>query len=206
MVLIHPTYFSPVVQYVHISKSSGIIFEVFDNFQKQTYRNRCHIYSAQGKLMLNVPIVHQKGIKQLTRDVKIDYKSAWNKQHLKSIQTAYSSSPFFEFYVDDLTTVLMKKYTYLNDLNLACHDFVMDALALELPTSFSSYYANEHVKNNLRSLANAKTEKNFNFSRYIQVFEQQHGYLSNLSILDLLFMEGPNALNYLESQLLDDSC
>ena len=106
MILLQPTYFSPIIQYAAIAQSKKVIFEIEDNFQKQTYRNRCYIYTAQGKHLLNVPIQHTKGIKQKTKDVKIDYKDNWNKLHLKTLKTAYSSSPFFEFYIDDLLPVL----------------------------------------------------------------------------------------------------
>jgi hypothetical protein len=200
MILLHPTYFSPIIQYAAISKSDTIIFEVEDNFQKQTYRNRCHIYTAEGKQLLNVPIQHTKGTKQKTKDVKIDYKDNWNKQHLKSLKTAYSSSPFFEYYIDDLNPVFDKNYTFLLDLNLKCHEIIMDALQLEVPYRNTLEYKKESNYNDLRNLAISKGEQNYKLERYIQVFEQNHGFIPNLSILDVLFMEGPNALNYLESQ------
>jgi hypothetical protein len=200
MILLQPTYFSPVIQYVAISKCNKIYFEVEDNFQKQTYRNRCYIYTSNGKHLLNVPVQHSKGIKQKTKDVKIDYKDDWHKLHLKTLKTAYSSSPFFEFYIDDLLPVFENKFTYLLDLNFKCHEIIMDALQLNILTSKTSEYLKKYTTNDLRNLAIAKGENTYELDRYIQVFEQKHGFLSNLSILDLLFMEGPNALNYLESQ------
>lgn len=200
MTLLQPTYFSPIIQYVAISKSKEIVFEVEDNFQKQTYRNRCYIYTADGKHLLNVPIQHGKGIKQKTKEVKIDYKDDWHKLHLKTLKTAYSSSPFFEFYIDDLLPIFEKRTPFLLDLNLKCHKFIMDALQLEISTSKTTVYHKEVTVLDARSLAIAKSNHKFNLDRYIQVFEQNHGFISNLSILDLLFMEGPNALNYLESQ------
>ncbi|NLP56723.1 WbqC family protein [Lutibacter sp. B1] len=200
MVLLQPTYFSPIIQYVAITKSDKIVFETEDNFQKQTYRNRCYIYTADGKHLLNIPIQHNKGIKQKTKDVKIDYKDNWNKQHLKTLKTAYSSSPFFEFYIDDLLPVFEKRYTYLLDLNLLTHQIVMDALQIEVPFIKTKEYITETQNLDLRYLAIAKNSKNYNLNSYIQVFYQSHNFLPNLSILDLLFMEGPNALNYLESQ------
>lgn len=200
MILIHPTYFSAVNQYVAIAKSKELIFEVEDNYQKQTYRNRCYIYTANGKQLLNVPIQHNKGIKQKTKDVKIDYKDDWHKLHLKTLQTAYSSSPFFEFYIDDLKSVFEKRNTFLLDLNIKCHEFIMDALQLDISYSKTSEYLKDIHFLDARKLAVAKSQEEFNFDRYIQVFEQNKGFISNLSILDLLFMEGPNALNYLGSQ------
>ena len=203
MVLLHPTYFSPISQYVAIANAKELVFEIEDNFQKQTYRNRCYIYTADGKHLLNVPIQHTKGIKQKTKDVKIDYKDDWHKLHLKTLQTAYSSSPFFEFYIDDLKPVFEKKITFLIDLNLKCHELIMDALQLKITYSKTSEYQKDVQFLDARKLAIAKTKEEFVLDRYIQVFEQNKGFLSNLSILDLLFMEGPNALNYLENQTID---
>ena len=203
MVLLHPIYFSPISQYVAIANAKELVFEIEDNFQKQTYRNRCYIYTADGKHLLNVPIQHTKGIKQKTKDVKIDYKDDWHKLHLKTLQTAYSSSPFFEFYIDDLKPIFEKKVTFLLDLNLKCHELIMDALQLEIPYSKTSEYQKDVQFLDARKLAVAKTKEEFVLDRYIQVFEQNKGFLSNLSILDLLFMEGPNALNYLENQTID---
>ena len=203
MVLLHPTYFSPISQYVLIANAKELIFEVEDNFQKQTYRNRCYIYTADGKHLLNVPIQHTKGIKQKTKDVKIDYKDDWHKLHLKTLQTAYSSSPFFEFYIDDLKPIFEKRFIFLLDLNLKCHELIMDALQLKIPHSKTSEYQKDIQFLDARKLAVAKTKDEIKLTRYIQVFEQNKGFISNLSILDVLFMEGPNALNYLESQTIN---
>lgn len=200
MILLQPTYFSPIIQYVAIAQCKQLAFEVEDNFQKQTYRNRCYIYTATGKHILNVPIKHAKEIKQKTKDVKIDYKDYWNKLHLKTLKTAYNSSPFFEYYIDDLLPIFEKQTTFLLDLNLKCHYFIMDALQIEIPIIKTTAYHKDVNSLDLRNLAIAKGTTNFQLERYIQVFEEQKGFISNLSILDLLFMEGPNALNYLESQ------
>ncbi|WP_298370387.1 WbqC family protein [uncultured Lutibacter sp.] len=203
MNLFQPTYFSPISQYIAIVNSKKIQFEVEDNFQKQTYRNRCYIYTANGKHLLNVPIEQMKGVKQKTKDVKVDYKDNWNKLHLKTLTTTYSSSPFFEFYIDDLLPIFNKKHNFLLDLNLKCHSSIMDALQTNIAYSKTKEYNKEIKQNDFRKLAIAKGEPIYTFDRYIQVFEQNHGFIPNLSILDLLFMEGPNALNYLESQTLE---
>lgn len=200
MVLLHPTYFSPIIQYVAIANCNEIKFEFEDNYQKQSYRNRCYIGTAQGELQLNVPIKHTKGIKQKTKDVKIDYKDDWNKLHLKTLETAYSSSPFFEFYIDDLLPIFKKKYDFLLDLNMKTYVFMMGALQHKLPYSITKEYQKNIDYTDLRNLALAKNTIPFELEKYTQVFNENHGFLSNLSILDLLFMEGPNALNYLESQ------
>lgn len=200
MVLFQPTYFSPIIQYVGIAKSSKIIFEAEDNFQKQTYRNRCYIYTSYGKHVLIVPVQHNKSIKEKTKDVKIDYKDNWQKLHLRTLITAYNSSPFFEYYIDDLLPIFEKQTNFLLDLNLKCHEFLMDALQLEISSTKTTAFNIEPEVLDLRKLALAKEKNNFQLKRYIQVFEENHGFITNLSMLDLIFMEGPNALNYLESQ------
>ena len=138
-----PTYFAPISQYTSVFKNKDIVFEVEDNFQKQTYRNRCYIYTADGKHLLNVPIQHNKGVKQKTKDVKIDYKDDWNKLHLKTLITAYSSSPFFEYYIDDLLPIFNKNHTFLLDLNLLSHQLIMDALQLEISTKKTEEFLKE---------------------------------------------------------------
>jgi hypothetical protein len=201
-VLVQPTYFSTIAQYVAIAKSDQLIFEVEDNFQKQTYRNRCYINTSNGKQLLNVPVQHKKGIKQKTKDVKIDYKDNWQKQHLKSLKTAYSSSPFFEFYIDDLLPLFEKKVSFLLDLNLKCHQLIMDALQLEIPFKKTKIFSKETSFLDVRNLSIDKNQTSHNLERYIQVFEQNNSFIANLSVLDLIFMEGPNASIYLEKQNL----
>ncbi|MBI9041716.1 WbqC family protein [Lutibacter sp.] len=201
MTLFQPTFFSPIAQYVGIAKSSKILFEVEDNFQKQTYRNRCYIQTANGKYLLNVPVQHAKGLKIKTKDVKIDYKDSWNIHFIKTLKTAYNSSPFFEFYIDDLLPIILKKNSYLLDLNLSCHHFVMEALQLEIPSSNTlEYEKNLEANFDFRVLANVSNNEIFNFDKYTQVFDQNNGFIPNLSILDLIFMEGPSAESYLIKQ------
>lgn len=202
MTLFQPTYFSPIAQYVGIVKADKIVFENEDNFQKQTYRNRCYMYTSYGKHVLTVPIQHNKTRKLKTKDVKVDYKDNWQQLHLRSLKTAYNASPFFEFYIDDLLPIFEKQTTFLTDLNLKCHNFIMDALQIEIPVIKTKEYQIETDCLDLRKLAIAKGAPNFKLQKYYQIFNENHGFISNLSILDLLFMEGPNALNYLENQTI----
>jgi hypothetical protein len=198
MALFVPTYFSPIVQYGMMYQSDSLEFEVSDNFQKQTYRNRCYIYGANGKQLLNIPITHAKSqVKQKTKDIQIEFGSNWQKQHFKSLKTAYNSSPFFEFYEDDLLPIFEKKYTFLLDVNLDTFDFINEALELEKDyTSTQEYQLS--VTHDYRNLASVKGHNNYKSDSYIQVFDDKHGFLPNLSILDLLFMEGPNSISFLE--------
>jgi len=198
MALFIPTYFAPISQYGMMYQSNDITFEVADNFQKQTYRNRCYIYGANGKQLLNIPITHSKSeIKQKTKDIRIEFGSNWQKQHFKSLKTAYNSSPFFEFYEDDLFPIFEKKYTFLSDLNLDTFEFINNALELELSYETTSEYQVD-MSNDYRVLASVKHHPDCKSATYIQVFDDKHGFLPNLSILDLLFMEGPNSISFLE--------
>ncbi|SFS70326.1 WbqC family protein [Lutibacter maritimus] len=200
MTLLQPTFFSPIIQYIATLQASELMFEIEDNFQKQTYRNRCYINTSNGKQLINVPVQHSKNIKIKTKDVKIDYKDDWHKHFLKTLKTAYNSSPFFEFYIDDLLPIINKKYNFLLDLNFSCHNFVMEALQLDIPFSKSMEYEKEFDGNDFRNLANVSKDP-LKLDKYTQVFDT-NGFISNLSILDLIFMEGPSAENYLIKQTL----
>lgn len=198
-----PTYFSPISQYVALFHNGEIIFEVEDNYQKQTYRNRCNIYGANGKLQLNIPITHTaKGVRKKTKDIKLDYSFDWQQLHFRSLQAAYRSSPYFEFYEDDLSPLFENKQTFLQDFNLKCHDFLMDALQEDITYTKTNEYEVTPKTKDMRFLATARKEVVYNFKKYTQVFDDKYGFIPNLSILDLLFMEGPNAVTYLEMQTI----
>jgi len=199
--LIQPSFFASVIQYVLLANSVDIVFEKCDNFQKQTYRNRCYIYGANGKQMLTVPILHSKGLgRQKTRDIKIDNSFGWQKHLIKSLESSYRSSPYFEYYEDDIIEIFNKKHTSLLDFNLYAHEVISQCLQLENRISFSESYV-ENLKDgtDFRYLVEAKKEPEYNLKKYTQVFESKHGFIANLSILDLLFNEGTNALQYLEN-------
>ncbi len=201
MILVHPTYFAPISLYMLMYQHKEICFELADNFQKQTYRNRCYIYGSNGKLQLNIPIKHNKNaLRQKTKEVLIDNDFHWQKNHFKALQNSYQSSPYFEFYEDDLAPLYEKKISHLLNFNLKTHEFIMDALQEKLAISYTSVYDLEpkNVKD-YRFLVDAKKEKEVTLKPYVQIFDDKFGFLPNLSILDLLFMEGPNALNYLEN-------
>lgn len=198
MSLFIPTYFSPISQYKEIVKVDEITFEMEDNFQKQSYRNRCYIYNTNGKQLLNIPVSHPFSIeRKKTKNTLVDNSENWQDHHFKSLKTAYRSSPFFEFYVDDLVPIFEKKYKYLQDLNIDTFLFIKDAVQLE--TNYKKTKDYNLVDKNLdfRNLADVKNTSEIPFKKYIQIFDDKHGFLPNLSILDLLFMEGPNIFSFL---------
>jgi hypothetical protein len=193
-----PTYFSPISQYSEIVKADKIIFEIDDNFQKQSYRNRCYIYNSNGKQLLSVPVKHlTKDSRKKTRDTLVENDFPWQDQHFKSLQIAYRTSPFFEFFEDDLAPIFEKKYTYLQDLNIDTFLFLTDALQIETNFSKTQEYKFEPNGKDFRLLAEIKQQPEKLVENYIQMFDDKHGFIPNLSILDLLFMEGPNAISYL---------
>jgi len=203
-ILIHPTYFPTVAHFVAIAKAKTVRFEAADNFQKQTYRNRFFIYGANGKLLLNIPTKHNKKENKTSyQNTEIENIEDWQKQHWKSIVSAYKSSPFFEYYEDEIKDLFFTPQTSLYQLNISIFKIICECIELDTNIEYTDeflkkYDSKEYV--DLRILANAKKDTAPQFENYTQVFGDKHGYLNNLSILDLLFNEGPNTLNYLESQ------
>ncbi|TYP72847.1 WbqC family protein [Aquimarina intermedia] len=199
--LLHPAYFGSIAQFVAIANADQILFEDQDNYQKQTYRNRTYIYGANGRLLLTIPIKHsQDNRRQLYRDIRIENDFEWQKLHWRSLETAYRTSPFFEFYEDDLAPLFEKKKEFLLDFNYETLEVVADCLQLDLSYQKTNRYKKEVTEHrDLRSLIIAKNEKH-ELASYNQVFQDKHGSLKNLSILDLIFNEGTNALTYLEEQ------
>ncbi|MGC6431315.1 MAG: WbqC family protein [Jejuia sp.] len=203
-ILIHPTYFPNIAHFSAIAQAKEITFEWADNFVKQTFRNRTYIYGANGKLLLNIPVIYSQNKRQLYKDVKVFNAENWQLQHWKSLESAYRTSPFFEFYEDELKPLFFEETVYLFDFNLKCFNTICECLQLDItPLKTQSFEKEITDTKDLRHLVNAKKEPTFNFEPYTQVFTNKHGFISNLSILDLLFNEGPNALSYLESQNLN---
>jgi len=195
-ILIHPNYFPNIHQFTQIIKANNILFEVSDNYQKQTFRNRTYIYGANGKLGLFIPVIHTHKNRELFKDVKISYDSNWMDLHLKSLQSAYRSSPYFEYFEDDFIKLYSEKEKFLADFNIKCIRLISNLLDLDLDYKISGEYVektNDII--DLRDLSNARKEKKIDTPKYIQVFESKHGYINNLSILDLLFSEGPNSVS-----------
>ena len=201
--LLLPTYFPSISHFSVMAQSENITFEMEDNFQKQTNRNRTYIYSPNGIQLLNIPVKHSKEAHQKTRDVLIENEFDRQKQHFKSLEAAYRSSPFFEFFEDDIRPIFEKKHTLLLDLNMEVLDIVTKCLRMKPQFSKTTEYFHE-VENisDFRYLANGKKDPN-SFEKYPQVFDDKHGFINNLSVLDLLFNEGKFAMDYLKSQKLE---
>ena len=202
-ILIHPTYCPSIATFVAIAKADSVVMEVQDNYQKQTYRNRCCIYAANGKLQLSIPVVFSQKNRQKYSEVKIANTYKWQDNHWKSLESAYRTSPFFEFYADELQPLFTETFDTILEFNLKCFELICDCLQLELDYSKTEVYDKE-PKNTIdyRALVNAKKETIIPLKPYTQVFKAKHGFINNLSILDLLFNEGTNAVSYLKSQTI----
>ncbi|MCP1995677.1 WbqC family protein [Flavobacterium sp. HSC-61S13] len=201
-ILLHPTYFPSISQFVAMAQADTITFEVDDNFQKQTNRNRMYIYSANGMQMLNIPVKHAIDLHQKFKDVQIENSFNWQKQHLKSLEASYRTSPYFEYFEDDIRPIFEKKHQFLMDLNFQILEILTDCLALPITYSKTEEYLKDPVQSlDLRHLVNGKKDDS-QFESYVQVFDDKYGFISNLSILDLLFNEGRHGVDYLKNQHL----
>jgi len=199
-ILLQPTYFPSISNFAAIAKAEQIVFEIEDNFQKQTNRNRTYIYSPNGIQMLNIPVKHSKERHQKTKEIELDNSFDWQKQHFKSLEAAYRSSPFFEYYEDILSPIFTKKHSFLIDLNFETVDIITKCLNLKIEyTKTTEYFQENKGLSDLRFLADGKKD-NSEFEPYTQVFGDKYGFLNNLSTLDLLFNEGRFALDYLRNQ------
>lgn len=189
-------YFGPISYFAKLIQTPDHVFEIHENFPKQTYRNRCYVLGANGKLRLGVPTQHN-GMR-LVKDIQISYDSQWQKEHIKSIISAYKSSPYFEFYEDELIPILEKKEKFLIDLNLNTLDFINQKLKLNLNLNCTESYQKIEGELDWRNEFDAKVEPSGNFPAYMQVFDDKFEFMPDLSILDLLCNEGPKSTTYLQ--------
>ena len=192
--------FRSISHFAAIVQAKSITFETDDNFQKQTNRNRMYIYSANGIQLLNIPVKHSNTVHQKFRDVQLETAFNWQKQHFKSLEAAYRTSPFFEYFEDDIRHLFEKKHRFMMDLDFETYDLVCNCLGISADYSKTEeYYKEVKEQSDFRFLANGKKDLH-QFEPYTQVFEEKHGFINNLSILDLLFNEGRYAVDYLKKQ------
>ena len=191
-IIIHPTYFPNIFSFKTIINSTNILFEVNDHYVKQTLRNRTSIHAANGKLNLSVPVKFSSTKKEKYKDIRICYDSNWQKIHLKSIESAYKNSPFYDFFEDYFINFYNKKEKFLVDLNFSSIRLIFEILEKELNCNFTNEYLEKYV--DLTDYRTLLTNKNFNekinFKNYTQVFQEKNGFIENLSSIDLIFNKG----------------
>ena len=192
--VLEPTYFPPISHWKHIS-SNNLQWCINSSYNKQTLTNRTYIDSSNGELMLTVPIKHSgKNVPRKFSEIKIDNSSNWKKTHYKSIKICYQSSPFFEFYEDDISFFYESDYEYLHQLNFASINLVCKWINLEMPKENFNIQEKEFI--NLIYLSNTKRTRELLEKKYTQTFQVSNGFINDLSILDLIFNCGPDSKNY----------
>lgn len=196
--LLSTAYWPPIQYLSKFELHNSITIEQWEHYEKKTYRNRCIIYGPNGIQSLNVPIAKGPTQKTITKDARISYDTKWQLNHLNAIKTAYNSTPFFEFYIDDLIPIFEKKHTFLLDLNTEILNICMQWLNIDMNYALSTEYKQDGNFDDLRSLiapknTNESSDMLFNAVEYIQGFEVRHGFMPNLSVLDLVFNLGGEA-------------
>lgn len=199
---IFPLFYLPPVSYFSALKANDdqYLIEANEHFPKQTYRNRARICSPNGALDLYIPVVKGSKVHTRVKDVKISYDAKWQRLHWLSLQTCYRNSAYFEYYEDELAPFYHQRFEYLFDYNLALFEWVLMKLKKPMDLTFTSEYfkSEELEQQDFRDRLNFK-EPGLLFPEkpYFQVFEDRNGFLPNLSIVDLLFSQGPQAKLYL---------
>lgn len=199
-------YLAPVEYYAKLYAYSQVFIEQHDHYLKQTYRNRCTIAAADGMLTLSIPTEKYDTLKCETKEIRISDHGNWRHLHWNAIESAYSNSPYFEYYQDDFAPFYEKKYPFLIDFNEALNSLICKLIDLQPHIERTHEYKMQcsDLEHDFRNLIHpkkdyAKDDPYFHVVPYYQVFEHRHGFLPNLSIIDLLFNMGPESLLVLKS-------
>ena len=194
-------YAGNLMYYSVLAKSTQVYIDGFENFHKQSYRNRCVISSPNGPLKLIIPIIRIS--KNIVKDVKIDNHQNWRKIHWKSLESSYRSSPYFEFYEDEFKPLyLKKKIEYLLDFNQQINLVLLRCLNMDTEIIFSDSYIEKGGKiNDFRDIIHPSSvpTETVKKMKYSQVFQENQDFIYNLSVFDLLFNQGPLAKQLLDS-------
>ena len=204
--LIENQYLPPISFFALLLQYDEVILEKWEHFQKSTYRNRCYIAGPNGKLRLTVPLEKGKQQRSLMKDVRISYEEDWKKNQWQSLCSCYRRSPFFEYYERDFEAIYQKHHEYLFQLNYELIQLLLRLMGINKSLSFSESYIKNPPQNidDKRSLIlpnNDLAIENYHSPKYWQVFEEKTGFFEDLSIVDLLFNEGPNTVNILKSAM-----
>lgn len=197
--LLSSVYFGPVQWFQKLNRFETCIIEQYDNFVKQTYRNRCVIATANGIQVLSIPVERFDELKCQMKDVRISDHANWRHVHWHAILSAYGESPFFELYQDEIRPFFERRWKFLLDFNLDITQKICELLDIQPKMSLSLEYLKNHP-NDFRETIRPKhplPDPDFASKEYYQVYRQKNGFQPNLSILDLLFNEGNESIFYL---------
>lgn len=194
------TAYFPSVSYVkEILRADTVWIEQNDYYVRQTYRNRCYIAAANGKMALSIPVERNLTEKGLVKDIRISDHDNWRHQHWQSIVSAYGMSPFFEYYEDDIAPFFTKRWKFLIDFNMEITHKLLDLLEIDKPLKLTDEYCADFQNKvvDLRLTTKAHKEESVVTKPYYQVFDAKYGFLPDLSVLDLIFNMGNESILYL---------
>ena len=199
MKILLPIFYLPPISWfaVFLKVENEVVLEQFENFPKQTYRNRANIYGANGRLSLIIPTRHTG--KCVMKETEISHRENWQQLHWKSIKTAYQRSPYFESYEEKLEKIFEFKTDSLIKFNLNALKIIQDILKTEKAYSLNNDYVKIPLEENYREKFSAKKETEFEMEEYYQTFSDKLGFEKDLSILDLICNKGPETLTYLKN-------
>lgn len=206
-ILLSSAYLPPVQYFAHLQSAEQVWIEQYDHYQKQTYRNRCVIAAPDGPLSLTVPIEKPNTQKAFMRDIRISDHGNWRHLHWNAIESAYNHTPFFEYYKDDFRPFYEKKFDFLVDYNEQLCQLVCQLIDIDTSFQRTESYITEPSNTiiDLRDAIHPKKEvmddASFSAVPYYQVFQERLGFLPNLSIIDLLFNMGPEAILVLQKSI-----
>ena len=211
-VVLSAAYFPPIEYFFAIARSGRVLIEQHEFYQKQSYRNRCRILSSQGAKSLSIPVVKDSGHSRPVRDIRIDYSYPWLQQHRRAIEAAYNSSPFYLYYKDDFEEIFERRPEFLFDLDLQLLEKLLEMVGLRAEIALTETFVKDYSAltaddampyPDLRERIHPKfhgpslMDESGVPQEYFQVFAPRLGFHPNLSILDLLCSEGPNAISFL---------
>lgn len=198
-VILPLSYLPSIDQYCYMVQKESVLFELQETYPKQTCRNRTFIYTANGILRLSIPVIKTEGNSTRTFEVMLDNKTPWNLIHWKAISSAYNNSPYFLYYKDDFWKLFQHPEGLLIDFNLRLINLIHKLLKINPFFEFTTNYEKEYTDITDKRICSKDINLyDHRLNAYTQVFSDRFPFIPNLSILDLLFSEGPYALNYLK--------
>lgn len=194
---IFPTAYLPSIEYVSLFlKTEDASIELFETYQKQSCRTRTNVMTANGVQTLTIPVIKTNGNHTLTKDIKISYKESWQQVHLRCLESAYRKSAYFDYYFPYFEKIYKQKFNTLVELNDFCLKTILKIMKVKKDYSFTTDFERIADENDYRISLSKGTNK-IEMKPYYQVFADRHGFIPNLSIVDLLFNEGPNSIHNL---------
>ena len=196
---IFPTAYLPSIEYVSLFlKTDDVSIELYETYQKQSCRTRCNVMTANGIQTLTIPVIKTNGNHTLTKDIEISYKEAWQQNHLRCLESAYRKSAYFDYYFPYFEKIYKQKFNTLVELNDFCLKTILKLLKVKKEYSYTEDFEKIVDNKDFRVSLSKNNYNNFEMKPYYQVFADRHGFISNLSIVDLLFNEGGNSVYNLQ--------